>query len=74
MQPLTAHERARILDEHPDVTEEDINEYDELLVHRAGDDPSAPETEERLERRLRLERLHRKLYPYDLNMDEDTED
>ena len=66
MEPLTPEVRKWILDEHPQASPEDIDEYERLLSQRFTVDPDLPmapeESAQRNDDEQRLEELYNKLF------------
>jgi hypothetical protein len=66
MEPLKPEVRKWILDEHPQASPEDIEEYERLLAQRFTVDPDLPmapeESIQRKDDEERLEELYNKLF------------
>lgn len=66
MEPLKPEVRKWILDEHPQASPEDIDEYERLLAQRFTVDPDLPmapeDTRKRDDAEERLAELHDKLF------------
>jgi len=66
MEPLTPEVRKQILDQHPQASPEDIEEYERLLSQRFTVDPDLPmapaESVKRDDDERRLKELYNKLF------------
>jgi hypothetical protein len=66
MTPMKPQEVERLLNERPQVTREEIHEYERLTVHHLRANPHTPKSEEEraahAQREHRLKELHSKLY------------
>ena len=66
MEPLKPETKARILQERPQASPEDIAEYERLLAERFTDDPDLPKSpavaQAAAKREKRLEQLYKKLF------------
>jgi hypothetical protein len=66
MEPLKPEIRARILQERPQASPEDIDEYERLLAERFTEDPDLPKSpavaQTAAKRQRRLQQLYEKLF------------
>jgi hypothetical protein len=66
MEPLKPETKARIMQERPQASPEDIEEYERLLAERFTEDPDLPKSptvaQADVKRQKRLEQLYKKLF------------